>query len=140
MNCFEPTTQLSYSVYTYGSGTGTVSGTGTKTKEGFSTNEMKDMTTDLSKNYTTLSNNSNHISTTTNEITNPNNTGLYDLMISNPIYDFSGNSFMYHEKNPSLIDERISDDKHMIQDNGHVLFLGGLTMVTLVIFGLLIQS
>jgi type I restriction-modification system DNA methylase subunit len=98
------------------------------------------MTSDVSTNYMMLSKNTSDLSNNISSITNQNKTGLYDVMMANPIYDFSGNSFLYNEKNPSLVDERINDDKRMIEDNGNVFFLGGLTMATLVVFGLLLNS
>ena len=73
-----------------------------------------------------------------NDITNDNKTGLRDILSNNPMYDFSGNVLDNEKQNKTVVDARIEDIDSIINQTNTIYILGSITMVTLLIFSVII--
>jgi len=73
-----------------------------------------------------------------NKITNTNKTGIRDIMMNNPIYDFSGNVLNSENKGKAVVDAQIEDIDSMVSNINTVYVLGSITLVTLLIFSVII--
>ena len=81
--------------------------------------------------YTTIGNN-------INDITNNNKTGIRDVMMNNQMYDFSGSVLNVDRPNKTVVDAQIEDIDSMISNANTVYILGSITLVTLLIFSIII--
>lgn len=81
--------------------------------------------------YTTIGNN-------INDITNNNKTGIRDIMMNNQMYDFSGNVLNVDRPYKTVVDAQIEDIDSMISNANTVYILGSITLVTLLIFSVII--
>ena len=73
-----------------------------------------------------------------NDITNVNKTGIRDILSNNPMYDFSGNVLDNEKRNKTAVDAQIEDIDSMINQTNTIYILGSITMVTLLIFSVII--
>ena len=81
--------------------------------------------------YTTIGNN-------INDITNNNKTGIRDVMMNNQMYDFSGSVLNIDRPYKTVVDAQIEDIDSMISNANTVYILGSITLVTLLIFSVII--
>ena len=73
-----------------------------------------------------------------NTITNTNKNGLRDIMMNNAMYDFSGNVVDNEKRNKTVVDAQIEDIDSIINQTNTIYILGSITMVTLLIFSVII--
>jgi len=96
----------------------------------------------VSKDYSTklLNVNTNYVELDNkiNTIKNSNKNGLRDIMMNDPIYDFSGNVLNNENKSKTVIDAHIEDIDSIINQTNTIYILGSITMVTLLIFSVII--
>jgi hypothetical protein len=59
-------------------------------------------------------------------------------MMNDPMYDFSGNVLNNENKSKTVIDAHIEDIDSIINQTNTIYILGSITMVTLLIFSVII--
>lgn len=98
--------------------------------------------TQISRDYSTklLNVNTNYVDLDNkiNTITNTNKNGLRDIMMNNAMYDFSGNVVDNEKRNKTVVDAQIEDIDSIINQTNTIYILGSITMVTLLIFSVII--
>jgi hypothetical protein len=82
-------------------------------------------------NYISLGNN-------IKDVTNSDKTGLRDILMRNPMYDFSGNVVDNEKQSKTVVDAQIEDIDSIINQTNTIYILGSITMVTLLIFSVII--
>jgi hypothetical protein len=80
----------------------------------------------------------NNIGVNIDKITNSTNTGLRDIMMNDPKYDFSGNLLNYINKKPSLADARQADSKIMLVEQNSIYIFGSIAAASLLILAIVI--
>jgi hypothetical protein len=71
-------------------------------------------------------------------ITNTDQTGIRDIMVNNPMYDFSGNSLNNDDRKKTVVDAQIEDIDSMVKNTNTVYIIGSITLVTLLVFSVVI--
>ena len=82
-------------------------------------------------NYTSLGDN-------IKDVTNAKKTGLRDILMKDPIYEFSGKLLDNENRNKTELDAQIEDIDSMISNTNTIYMLGSITVVTLLIFSVII--
>jgi len=95
----------------------------------------------IADDYSTLQSKINQnavdLSNNISKITNQGGTGMRDLLMADSagqnLYDFSGNTFNYRNRKPTVTDALNEDIKTMILQENYIYILGTLTTATLLI-------
>jgi hypothetical protein len=101
-------------------------------------NPMIQVSTDYSTSLLNVDTKYKSIGNGINTITNTNKTGIRDIMMNNPMYDFSGNVLNSENKSKVVVDAQIEDIDSMVSNINTVYILGSITLVTLLIFSVII--
>ena len=94
---------------------------------------MTKISKDYSKKLSDIDNNYKKLDKNINDITNNEQKGLRDIMMNNPIYDFSGNRLNIDKPIVTITDGRKEDIDIMINQTNSLYVLGTITAVTLLI-------
>jgi hypothetical protein len=101
--------------------------------------ELKIKADNYVKDLNAINTNSVYLRKNMNEITNKKQTGVRDILMSNPKYDFNGNTL--NLRKPKYIEDAMLEDiNDRISYNNTTFLIGSITIVTLLIFSIVIGS